>query len=116
MATGNGVTTIVMSKQTPIIFLAAAPEYNALSDDMTGTAAHYSGQPFGLLKDVMLSVMPFNAGFMSNLSRPLKNNAGDHYTNILGHNPLFNFFLHADNLNHVGADNLGEVGFKCGLK
>lgn len=61
-AAGDGVPAAVMSKQTPIIFLAVAPEYNALSDDMTATAAHYSGQPLGLLKDVMLSVLPFKAG------------------------------------------------------
>lgn len=86
MAGGDGVPTMVMSKQTPIVFLAAAPEHDALSDDMTATAAHYSGQPFGLLKDVMLSVLPFKAGSMYNLSRPLKNNAEGHYT---GHNLLF---------------------------
>lgn len=71
-AAGDGVPAAVMSKQTPIIFLAVAPEYNALSDDMTATAAHYSGQPLGLLKDVMLSVLPFKAGG--------KNNAVEHYT------------------------------------
>lgn len=61
MAAGDGVAAMVMSKQTPIIFLTAAPEHNALSDDMTATAAHYCGQPFGLLKDVMLSELPFKA-------------------------------------------------------
>lgn len=59
-----------------IIFLNTTP----LSDDTTATAAHYSGQPFGLLKDVMLSGLPFKAGFIYYLSRlcKKKNNAEDH--------------------------------------
>lgn len=56
--------------------------HNALSDDTTATAAHYSGQPFGLLKDVMLSVLPLKAESMYDLSRPLKNNAEDHYAEM----------------------------------
>lgn len=44
---------------------------------------------FGLLKDVMLSVLPFKAGSMYNLSGPLGNNAEDHYTYMQGHNPSF---------------------------
>lgn len=61
---------------------------NTLSDDMPATAAHYSGQPFGSLKDVMLSVLPFKAGPMYDLSRPLKNNAEDHYSDMQAYNPL----------------------------
>lgn len=64
MARGDGVSTMVMSKQTPVVFLAAAPEHDTLSDDTTATAAHYSGQPFGLLKDMLLSVLPFKAESM----------------------------------------------------
>lgn len=94
-AAGYGILAMVMSKQTPIIFLSAAPEYISLSDDMTATAAHYSGQPFGLLKYVMLSVLPFKPGFMYDLSRPLKNNTEDHCKDMLGQNPLL---LHLDNL------------------
>lgn len=82
MAGGDGVPDMVMSKHTPALFPAAATEHDALSDDMTATAAHYSGQPFGLLKDVMLSVLPFKAGSMFVLSRPVKNNAEDRYTDM----------------------------------
>lgn len=71
--------------QPPVVSFAAAPEYNSLSDDKTATAAHYSGQPFGLLKDVTLSVFPFKAGFTYSLSRPRGNNAGDHYEDARGH-------------------------------
>lgn len=84
MARGDGVPGMVMSKQTPHLI----SQHNALSDDMTATAAHYSGQPFGLLKDVTLSALPFKAWSTFNLSRPLKNNAEDHYTDMHGHNPL----------------------------
>lgn len=69
------------------------PEHDALSDDTTATAAHYSGQPFGLLKDVLLSVLLFKAWSVYNLSRPLENNAEDHYVHRLWNNatppPLF---------------------------
>lgn len=80
MAGGGGVPATVMSKQNPHL----APRHNALSDDMTATAAHYSGQPFGLLKDVVMSVLPFKARSMYDLSRPPKNNVGDHYTDMQG--------------------------------
>lgn len=36
-------------------------QHSLLSGDTTATAAHYSGQPFSLLKDVTLSELPFKA-------------------------------------------------------
>ncbi|KAG7509289.1 hypothetical protein JOB18_040096 [Solea senegalensis] len=114
MARGDELSTMVMSKQTPIIFLAAAPEHDALSDDTNATAAHYSGQPFGLLKDVLLSVLPFKAWAMYNLSRPVENNAEDHYTERQGQNPPL--FRTATSVIHddSSAAAQGDTGIQMG--
>ncbi|KAI3364513.1 hypothetical protein L3Q82_011300 [Scortum barcoo] len=48
MARGDGVPATVMSKQTPHLI----SQHNALLDDMTATAAHYSGQAFDSAVDM----------------------------------------------------------------
>ncbi len=80
MARGGWCTHSGHVQTNPHLF----PQHDALSDDMSAAAAHYSGQPFGLFKDVMLSVLPFKAWSMCNLSRPLKNNAEDDYADMQG--------------------------------
>lgn len=80
---GGGVPGMVMSNPNLI------PPRIVLSNDTTAAATHYSAQPFGLLKDVMLSGLAFKAWSMYRLSRPLRNNAQVNYTDILHRDPLF---------------------------